>query len=159
MTCGDPSRRLTADLFTTRAAEAVIKCIGRRPVRLERKKGPPQRHGGFAESSLWLQTLSGAGLRSSRFDSPSARAKKNPSLGQAHRYTYDPDAAPREEFHGSRRISVNPHGTVTDNGAWQVKACPHKLPNETTFGKCIPTEGPTFPGWPFSQTAGAVARQ
>ena len=31
--------------------------------------------------------------------------------------------------------------------------------NETTFGKFIPTEGPTFPGWPFSPTAGAVARQ
>ena len=30
---------------------------------------------------------------------------------------------------------------------------------ETTFGKLIPTEGPTFPGWPESPTARAVARQ
>jgi hypothetical protein len=38
---------------------------------------------------------------------------------------------------------------------------PRAIPRtcNTTFGKLIPTEGPTFPGWPESPTARAVARQ
>src|SRR6267142_4456748 len=43
--------------------------------------------------------------------------------------------------------------------AWEREAREVKQTLETTFGKLIPTEGPTFPGWLESSTARAVARQ
>src|SRR5439155_15801510 len=75
----------------------------------------------------------------------------------------------------SRPNSVNRHARISDNrragsgsppGTLNQRDKKHreKKPSETkhsetTFGKLIPTEGPTIPGWPESQTARAVARQ
>src|SRR4029079_12456375 len=53
-------------------------------------------------------------------------------------------------------IERNRHQQRPINNTKKTKTLSH---NETAFGKFIPTEGPTFPGWPFSLTAGVVTRQ